>query len=79
MESGALVGIAVAVAWAMIAAWLIHRAARQYAAYDTLRPEAIRAGDAPTLGVVVPARNEADAIGRCLGGLAAQDYPPARL
>jgi cellulose synthase/poly-beta-1,6-N-acetylglucosamine synthase-like glycosyltransferase len=30
----------------------------------------------PAVSVVVPARNEASSIGRCLRGLRAQDYPP---
>ena len=78
-EQEALLGFAIALGWAVVVAGLILRAVRQYAAYDRLGPEPMRAGEMPTLGVVVPARNEADAIGRCLSGLAAQDYPPARL
>src|SRR5579871_1472201 len=31
-------------------------------------------GTAPRVAVVIPARNEADVIGRALGSLAAQDY-----
>src|SRR2546423_7660374 len=29
----------------------------------------------PTVTAVIPARNEADAIGECIGSLLAQDYP----
>lgn len=71
--------IAIALAWASTVAALIFRAWRQFAAYRRLelRPAAAPGG-LPTLAVVVPARNEADAIGRCLSSLAAQDYPADR-
>src|SRR5690348_6886510 len=32
-------------------------------------------GTAPRVAVVIPARNEADVIGRAVGSLAKQDYP----
>jgi chlorobactene glucosyltransferase len=80
MAPAELCGMIVAALWAVTVAWLIRRAIRQYRAYRPLDPAPPRAGAAmPTLGVVVPARNEADAIPRCLAGLAAQDYPPERL
>ena len=40
------------------------------------RPRARRwRTDAPTISVLVPARNEEQTIGECLGALLAQDYP----
>lgn len=75
-----LCGSIIAALWAVTVAWLILRAMRQYRAYHPLEPEPPKPGAAmPMLGVVVPARNEADAISRCLAGLRAQDYPPERL
>lgn len=37
------------------------------------------AGGWPAVTVVVPARDEADVVGACIGGLLAQDYPGDRL
>ncbi len=66
--------------WAAITIGLILRAFRQFRAYRRIEL-ATDPGKAPlpSLAVVVPARNEADVIGRCLGGLLAQDYPRDRL
>lgn len=54
---------------------LILRAVRQFRAFPVLPPAP--AGDAqlPRVAAIVPARDEADVIDRCLAGLAAQDYP----
>ncbi len=70
---------AAALAWAGGVAWLLCRAARQFGLYRTLRPAPPGQDDLPDLAVIVPARNEAARIGRCLHGLLAQDYPAARL
>lgn len=72
------VDAAVALLWAGLVTWLIARAAGQYRAYELLRPTVLSAR-APSVDVVVPARNEAEAITGCLAGLAAQDYPGGRL
>lgn len=77
-EDAELLSIAVACLWATAVAWLILRAAWQYAAYRTLEPEPPPA-PAPPVGVVIPARNEAAGIAACLAGLAAQDYPAEAL
>lgn len=72
--------IALGFGWAALVAVLILRAARQLGAYRRLElRQATPASPAPTLAVIVPARDEADVIGRCLAGLAAQDYPADRL
>src|SRR5690348_1801597 len=67
---------AAAVGWTATVAWLIRRAARQFRAYRELKAE-----PPPTdatlqpVAVVIPARNEAQTIGRCIAALARQDYP----
>lgn len=67
-------------AWAGVIAWLLARAIRQYQYYQVLRPLS-DAGESPlpSVAVIVPARNEAHNIARCVGGLLAQDYPSDRL
>lgn len=67
---------AMAIGWTATVAWLIRRAARQFRAYRELEAEPPRT-DAilQPLAVVVPARNEAQTIGRCIAALTRQDYP----
>lgn len=73
----------VAAGWAMLVAALIARAVRQFCDYPLL--EAAGPSDqsdpdaAPSVLVVVPARNEGRNIGRCLSGVLGQDYPGNRL
>ena len=76
-----MLAAALAPPWATLVAWLICRAAMQYRAYEVLRPEAKspRGGESDRVDIIVPARNEAAAIGSCLAGLVAQDYPWDRL
>lgn len=75
-----MLGIIAAALWVMVVTLLIRRAARQFQAYEVLRPETAPADDpVPSLAVIVPARNEAATIVRCLAGLRAQDYPAERL
>jgi len=62
-------------AWAGVIAWLLARAIRQYQFYQVLRPLPVGDDALPHLAVIVPARNEAHNIARCIGGLLAQDYP----
>ena len=67
-------------AWFAVAAWLIIRAMRQRG----LLPRRVPAnsptiGEAPFVTVVIPARDEADNIARCLYSLLEQDYPAHRL
>jgi chlorobactene glucosyltransferase len=74
------VDLALSTAWLAIATWLIMRALGQRG----LLPRLARASppeleEAPRLTVVVPARNEADNIGRCVCSLLTQDYPAQRL
>ncbi len=59
---------------------LFQRALGQRGALPNLRPQAAPAeSGAPTVVVIVPARNEAVNIAACLRGLAGQDYPAQRL
>ncbi|WP_246207235.1 glycosyltransferase [Methylocystis heyeri] len=70
----------VSCAWAALVAWLIVRAIAQRNAFLAL-PDILAGNleDSPNVSVVVPARNEAGNIGRCLASLAAQSYPKACL
>jgi chlorobactene glucosyltransferase len=72
-----MIAPAVSLLWAFVVAWLMWRAIRRYQTYEVVGPEAL-AGAAATVDIVVPVRNEADAIGRCLAGLVAQRYPQNR-
>jgi chlorobactene glucosyltransferase len=62
--------------WILLVAFLLWRAVRQFRAYQVLTPgTGVRKNPLPPLSVVVPARNEAGNIERCVDGLVAQDYP----
>ncbi|MDB5358162.1 MAG: glycosyltransferase [Phycisphaerales bacterium] len=64
-------------AWAGTVAVLLWRAVRQYGFYEVLGPDALLE-QTPRVAVVIPARNEAHNLPRCLKGLLAQDYPADR-
>jgi chlorobactene glucosyltransferase len=65
--------------WVVVVFWLILRALRQRSALPALN-EGVSAIDRwPHLTIIVPARDEAAKIGRCLSSLIAQDYPRDRL
>lgn len=66
---------------ALATAWLIARAARQFVSFDALDPAPANPRDAGLgeVAIIVPARNEADVIERCLVALRAQDYAHERL
>jgi chlorobactene glucosyltransferase len=67
-------------AWLAIVTWLILRAINQRALLPRLALASPPAGpEAPRLTIIVPARDEAANIGRCLRSLLAQDYPAHRL
>jgi cellulose synthase/poly-beta-1,6-N-acetylglucosamine synthase-like glycosyltransferase len=74
------VSLIVSCAWAALVAWLIMRAIAQRSAFQAV-PDILpqKLEDAPNVSLVVPARNEAGNIGRCLASLAAQNYPNACL
>ena len=66
--------------WLGIVNWLIVRAFRQRGLLPRLEPaESPPADDAPKVAVIVPARDEAANIGRCLRSLVTQTYPTSHL
>lgn len=66
--------------WLASVAWLILRAVKQRGLLPRLAPASvIPSGDQPRVTVIVPARNEASNIERCLRSLLAQNYPADRL
>ncbi len=70
-----MLSFVIACAWAGGVAWLLCRAVRQFRRYRSLQPAPRDGESLPGLSVIVPARNEAGRIERCLRGLLAQDYP----
>lgn len=67
-------------AWLAIVGWLIWRAVNQRGLLPALAAiSPLSEDEAPRVTVVVPARDEAANIGRCLRSLLAQDYPVDRL
>jgi chlorobactene glucosyltransferase len=79
-DRGGAVDLALSLAWLAIVAWLIGRAVNQRGLLPHLsRASPLAAENAPRVTVIVPARNEADNIGRCLYSLLKQDYPAQQL
>jgi chlorobactene glucosyltransferase len=71
--------LVVGLGWLALIGWLLSRSVRQFAAYRALGDPEVDPEPLPSVRVVVPARNEAAKIGRCLSGLLAQRYPADRL
>jgi chlorobactene glucosyltransferase len=70
-----------ALGWCGLLAYLLTRAFLQYRAFASLDDRYAPEPDAerpPSVTFIVPARNEARNIGRCLDGLLAQGYPRSR-
>jgi chlorobactene glucosyltransferase len=66
--------------WLAVVIWLIARALRQHNLWPRLEPaEPSVAVRAPKVAVIVPARDEAANIDRCLRCLVAQTYPASHL
>jgi chlorobactene glucosyltransferase len=66
--------------WLVAVIWLIARAFRQRDLLQRLEPAGPPAAErAPRIAVIVPARDEAANIERCLRSLVAQTYPAAHL
>jgi chlorobactene glucosyltransferase len=66
--------------WLATVIWLIARAFQQRDLLQSLQPtEPLPAQRAPKVAVIVPARDEAANIERCLRSLVAQTYPASRL
>jgi chlorobactene glucosyltransferase len=66
--------------WLAVVTWLIARAFNQRGLLQTLEPAtAPPPHGAPEVAVIVPARDEAANIGRCLQSLVEQSYPKTQL
>ena len=65
--------------WMALVFWLILRAHGQRNLLPALHPAATVIRDPPNISVIVPARNEAGNLVRCLDSLLRQDYPQERL
>src|SRR6185437_12905807 len=65
--------------WMALVFWLILRAYGQRSLLPVLDPSATAIRDPPNISVIVPARNEAHNVRRCLDSLLHQDYPQERL
>lgn len=64
----------------LVLAWLIWRMLGQARRYASLpSADACQRPDWPSVAIVVPARNEAGTVGRCLTGLLNQDYRADRV
>lgn len=67
-------------AWLTLVAWLILRAVNQRGLLPRLSlASPLACEEAPHVAVIIPARDEAANIGRCLHSLLTQDYPDNRL
>jgi chlorobactene glucosyltransferase len=74
------VDLFVSFAWLAVVTWLILRAVKQRGLLPRVAITApLAAEQAPRIAVVVPARDEAGNICRCLDALLVQDYPSSRL
>jgi chlorobactene glucosyltransferase len=72
--------LACSIVWVLVVAGLLARAITQYRHYKIIAPIPLsECSAAPSVTVIVPARNEERIIGRCLDGLARQDYPRDQL
>ncbi len=69
----------VSFAWLIAMTVLISRALRQRTLFRELSKPLIPCPQTPGVTIIVPARNEAANIGRCLESLLAQTYPAERL
>ncbi|HSZ56095.1 MAG TPA: glycosyltransferase family A protein [Tepidisphaeraceae bacterium] len=70
----------VSAAWVAVVAAMLARAIGQYRHYQVIGPVPDAAeSSAPNVTVIVPARNEARSIGRCVEALSAQRYPRGNL
>jgi len=76
------IALLVSLLWLAVVAWLIARAFGQRNALPILAPIESRrevSGNAPSVAIIVPARDEAHNIAPCVRSLLAQRYPPDRV
>lgn len=72
------VELVLSILWLIAVVWLLLRALRQRNALRSLLPVGF-SEQAPSVAVIVPARDEAGNIARCLTGLSAQALPGLRI
>ena len=70
--------LVLSILWLIAVLWLLLRALRQRGALRSLLPVRF-SGQAPSVAVIVPARDEAGNIARCLTALSAQVLPGPRI
>lgn len=72
--------LAVSFGWMVLVCWFIRRAARQRHVFPILQPApSLRQALVPRISVIVPARNEAANLSKCLRALLRQRYPADRI
>ena len=72
--------LCLSIAWLLIVGGLLARAIGQYRHYEVIRARSERFDEPlPIMNVIVPARNEAENIRRCIEAIRRQDYPNAQL
>jgi chlorobactene glucosyltransferase len=72
--------LVLSVFWLLAVVWLIYRAMRQSEALPTIQAAPSPPAEiAPSVAMIVPARNEAANIGTCVAALMGQRYPAGRL
>lgn len=70
--------LALSIGWLVIVVWLIARALSQRGLLPRLEPVVAPAPDGASVAVIIPARDEAANIGRCVQSLLQQTYPVAQ-
>ena len=70
----------VSAAWIAVVAAMLARAIRQYRHFEMIGPDSqVDDANVPDVTVIVPARNEARGIARCIEPLLSQQYPQDKL
>jgi chlorobactene glucosyltransferase len=71
------------IAWAVLVGVMIRRAVVQFQSYESIdgMEDSVPSSlvEAPPVTIIIPARNEAGRIGRCVQGVQMQDYPAESL
>ncbi len=71
--------IIISFTWMLLSIGILLLLGSRYDALEPLQPRTIDIDRLPTLGVILPVRNEAENILPCIESLIAQDYPSDRL
>src|SRR5581483_1794541 len=75
VENAPMANLGLLAGVSMLLAFLAWRARQLLSALEAVTPAADRSGPCPLVSIVVPARNEAANVGRCLRSAFEQDYP----